>query len=95
LAWNVGSLAVNGTLSVTFAPPEFASAVLSGTNFTFLVTNSIAGATNYILTSTNMALPLANWTRLATNIFDAGGNLAFTNGVDQNQPARFYLLQLP
>jgi len=95
LAWNVSSLAVNGTLSVTYLPPIFAGAALSGTNFTFLVTNCVAGATNYILTSTNLALPLANWTRLATNVFDAGGNLTFTNGVNQNQPARFYLLQLP
>jgi autotransporter-associated beta strand protein len=95
LAWNTSLLAVNGTLSVTYAPPTFAGAVLSGTNFTFLVTDSVAGATNYILTSTNLVLPLTNWTRLATNVFDAGGNLAFTNGVDQNQPARFYLLQLP
>lgn len=95
LVWNVGLLAVNGTLSVTYPPPQFASAALSGTNFTFLVTNSVAGATNYILTSTNLALPLADWTRLATNVFDARGNLAFTNRVNQNQPVRFYRLQLP
>jgi len=95
LAWNTSLLGVNGTVSVTYAPPAFAGAVLSGTNFSFLVTNSVAGATNYVLTSTNLALPLAGWTRLATNVFDAGGNLAFTNGVDQSHPARFYLLQLP
>jgi len=95
LAWNASLLAVNGTLSVTYPPPVFAGAVLSGTNFTFFVTNSVAGATNYVLTSTNMALPLTNWMRVATNVFDASGNLAFTNGMDQSQPARFYLLQLP
>jgi len=33
------------------------------------------------LTSTNVALPLSNWTSIATNQFGAGGVFSFTNGI--------------
>jgi hypothetical protein len=36
---------------------------------------------------------LANWTRLATNQFDAGGNFNSTNTINPSLPARFFLLQ--
>jgi hypothetical protein len=45
-----------------------------------------------VLATTNVALPVSNWTRIATNSF-AGGNFSFTNAV--NLPQRFYLLQVP
>jgi hypothetical protein len=48
-----------------------------------------------VLTSTNLALPLSNWTRLFTNEFDGDGNFNFTNVPDTNAPQVFYLLQLP
>ncbi len=35
----------------------------------------------YVLSSTNVALPLSNWTRLQTNSFDANGNFSFTNTI--------------
>jgi hypothetical protein len=49
----------------------------------------------YILTSTNLGLPLLQWTRLATNQFDNSGQLSFTNSIDPNTAQAFYLLQLP
>jgi hypothetical protein len=48
-----------------------------------------------VLVSTNIALPLNQWTRIATNQFDAGGNFTFTNGVDTNAGQQFYFLQVP
>ena len=56
------------------------------------------GVTNgsyYVLTSTNLAAPLTNWTRLLTNQFDGNGNFNFTNMMPPHSPQSFYLLQLP
>jgi hypothetical protein len=48
-----------------------------------------------VLGSTNLTLPLVNWTRVATNQFDAVGNFLFTNSFGSNRPQYFYRLQLP
>ena len=44
--------------------------------------------------STNITLPLSNWTRVATNLFDNNGNLSFTNAMNPNDLQSFYRLQL-
>ena len=49
----------------------------------------------YLLGSTNLLTPLANWTRLLTNQFDPGGNFDFTNPLPPNTPSEFYRLQVP
>ncbi len=49
----------------------------------------------YVLTSTTVALPLINWTPVLTNQFDSSGNFIFTNGINQAEPQRFYLLEVP
>jgi len=47
---------------------------------------------NYvILVSTNLTLPLANWTPLRTNQFDANGQFRYTNSVSAVKPRQFYL----
>jgi hypothetical protein len=56
------------------------------------------GTTNgtyYLLASTNIALPLNRWSRVATNHFDAKGNFIFTNAFGTNSPQSFYRLQMP
>jgi polygalacturonase len=57
--------------------------------------DGVTNGTHYVLTSTNIALPLTNWTRLVTNQFDGSGNFNFTNAMNPNSPQSFYLLQLP
>jgi fibronectin-binding autotransporter adhesin len=54
-----------------------------------------ANGTYYVLASTNIALPFANWTRVATNQFDASGNFLITNSFGSNRSQYFYRLQLP
>jgi len=84
------------TLTVLLpSPPKLAVPALSGTSFIIAGTNGTANATYYLLASTNVALPLTNWTRLETNIMDAQGEFAITNGVDYHQPQLFYRLELP
>jgi len=96
LYWNTNTFKMDGTLRiVTETPPVIGNlGIISGK----LVLNGSGGITNgtyYVLTSTNLAAPLTNWTRLLTNQFDAGGNFNFTNAVKTGTAQSFYLLQLP
>jgi alpha-L-fucosidase len=45
-------------------------------------------------TSSNLAMPASNWTRLLTNQFDESGNFNFTNPPAASPPPSFYRLQL-
>jgi hypothetical protein len=75
--------------------PSIASISLSGINLVLNGINSQSSGTNYILTSTNLALPMAQWTRVATNVFSASGNFTviITNTVNSNTRQRFYTFQ--
>jgi hypothetical protein len=53
------------------------------------------GSPYHVLTSTNVSLPLAQWTPLFTNNFDANGDFAWTNAMNVNVPQQFYLIQVP
>jgi autotransporter-associated beta strand protein len=77
------------------ASPQFGNISLIDGNFVLTGTGGSANGTYFVLTSTNLALPLSNWTRLFTNEFDGDGNFNFTNVPDPNAPQVFYLLQLP
>jgi autotransporter-associated beta strand protein len=94
LHWDRSQLTVNGTLGViTVGQPGITGVTYAGTNFTITGTNGRAGQTFYVLTSTNAATPLANWARVATNVF--AGN-AFTNTLPVTaEPKRFYLISIP
>ncbi len=93
--------------SVTSSPPAVLTVLTSplfgsitaagGTNGGFILSG--AGGTNsgtyYVLTTTNLTLPLTNWTSIATNQFDSLGGFIFTNAAQTNAPQLFYLLKLP
>jgi NHL repeat-containing protein len=76
--------------------PNISSTSLSGKNLTFSGINGPAGGTYVVLASTNAALPLNQWTPVATNILTATGNFSFTatNAVNPNASQQFYTLQL-
>jgi len=48
----------------------------------------------YVLSSTNVALPMAHWTVIATNSFAADGSFTNTIPVNTNEPQRFFRLLL-
>jgi len=63
-----------------------------------VIVSGMQGAPNgsyFVLTSIDVALPLAGWEFVSTNTFDAFGNFSFTNAVDPGDPQRFYRIQLP
>jgi rhamnogalacturonan endolyase len=95
LAWNTSTLATNGTISVVaITPPSFASISANGDEL--VITGSgPANGKFFVLSSTNVALPIASWTRLATNQFSGAGTFTFTNATTPGVPQTFYRLQLP
>jgi hypothetical protein len=83
------------TASPPATPPGFGAVKLSGTNLIFTGTNGVLNWPYYVLASTNLALPLAQWPRVATNSFDGAGDFNFTNGISPSGPQQFYILQIP
>jgi regulation of enolase protein 1 (concanavalin A-like superfamily) len=74
--------------------PHFDSVAINGGKISFAVTSGAAGGIFYLLTSTNISLPLTQWMRAATNQFDSDGNSSFTNSVNITTAQQFYILQL-
>jgi autotransporter-associated beta strand protein len=94
--WDISALSTSGTIKVgSGSVPRFAGVSLTGTNLVIKGSNGIPAGTYYVLTSTTIALPVASWTSIATNAFDANGNFVFTNSVKASIPKQFYLLKLP
>jgi hypothetical protein len=74
--------------------PGISSVIMRGQNLVFSGTNGVPGRSYYLLTTTNVTLPAANWTRLTTNMFGSDGSFAITNGINPSATQQFYLLQL-
>ena len=97
--FNTSQLAVNGSITVSGTyKPAFSSADYSALTSGSIVLNATNGAVNgpiHILTSTNLALPLGNWTTNSTTTFDGSGNLTgYTITVDPTLTQLFIALQV-
>jgi autotransporter-associated beta strand protein len=94
LSWDGNGLST-GLLSVLpTSNPQITAFRASGGTFTLTATNGAPGQPCLVISSTDLAVPLGQWTVLATNSFDASGNLTFTNAAPLNVPQRFYALRL-
>src|SRR5262249_50752628 len=101
LAWDVTQLGGDGTLRVitgssTPAVPPVLDLIhfQNGTNV--LVTGA-GGSSNglyCILTTTNVALPLSNWSRLATNPFALDGRFTNLLPAVASAPKQFFALSV-
>ena len=96
---NVANLTIDVIINGTAAPTTNASILsvtLSGTNLILHGTNNNGGQTfRYaVLTSTNVATPLSNWTALVTNSFNADGTFDYTNAIVPSQPRGFFDIQV-
>jgi len=93
------TLALNVTSIVPYSPPStISSLVVSGTSLVLNATGGTASATVNVLTTTNLALPLSQWTTNSTTAFDGNGNLlnyTIPGAVNSNVPQSFYLLEQP
>jgi autotransporter-associated beta strand protein len=94
LAWDTTQLG-SGLLNVIAAPPQpvVTSVILSSGSLVFSGTNGPANRNYVVLTSINVSVPLAAWTPLVTNSFDASGVFHVTNAINAAIPHQFYLLK--
>ncbi len=89
---------VNGSVDLVIttnvpSQPTIANFSITGNSLSLSGTNGTPGRTFYLLGSTNLLLPVSNWTILATNSFDDSGNFSVTNSLNSNNRQQFYLLQ--
>jgi hypothetical protein len=80
---------------VVVVNPQFSPISIGASGLVMSGSGGLANGPYYILTSTNIGLPLSQWTPLLTNQFDNNGNFNVTNTLNTNAPQDFYLLQLP
>jgi len=91
---NFGTASARPFLIVSAVPrPGLTAINLAGTNVVLSATNGVTGGTYQVLSSTNAALPLGQWTPVATNILNSNGDfsIAVTNAA--TAPQQFFLLQ--
>jgi hypothetical protein len=79
-------------------PPQITSIQPMGTSA--LVLQGTGGPTNggyyyWLRSSTNLTLPLTNWSLVATNPFDVLGNFSNQIPLTPGTPQTFYRLQMP
>jgi hypothetical protein len=91
--WN-NNLAVDGSISVARLPiPVITTFSLSAGELVFAGTNGYPLDGFKVLTSTNVAAPLTNWTTFSTGSYNASGNFAITNAVTNTTPAQFFIIK--
>jgi autotransporter-associated beta strand protein len=82
-----------GQISVvsSASQPAFANVDLLGASLVFQVTDGPPGSLCYIMASDDLSRPRADWTRIATNVFDVSGNFTSTNAVGADGADQIYL----
>ena len=83
-----------GTVTVRVVYPLNLTGSLGGGGFTLLAAEGVAGATYWLQTSTNLALP-NSWATIATNVPATNGPLQFIDPSATNGPMRFYRTLIP
>ncbi len=75
--------------------PSISSITTSGSDLILNATGGISGAPVTVLSTTDLALPLAQWTTETTGNFDGSGNYSYTvtGALSSGQPQQFYILQ--
>jgi Pel9A-like, right handed beta helix region len=84
-----------GAFEYGLNPPPTLAMTRAGTNLIFAGGGGPAGGMNYLVATIDLALPAAQWSRVATNQFDLLGNYAITNSIAAGLPQRFYRVRLP
>ena len=90
------TLALVVTSIVPYTPPVvFSAPVVSGNSFVLNATGGNPGDPVTLLSSTNVALPLAQWMTVTSGNYDGSGHFSYTNNGVLNSGLRqqFYILQ--
>jgi hypothetical protein len=95
---NVVNNSVDVSITPTAAPstPHITSISISGPTLHLTATNGNSNAQFALLSSTNVSLPLSQWTPVLTNNFDSNGNLKLsTKIIDPSVRLDYYMLRTP
>jgi hypothetical protein len=92
LVWNTNNLS-SGILSIT-GPPSITNFTLTGSSLVLQGGFGPASAPYTVLASTNVALPVNQWTPIATSAFDGSGNFEFTTNITA-LPRQFFMISTP
>jgi uncharacterized repeat protein (TIGR03806 family) len=95
LANNAATKIIELHLTHAAVTPAIGTVTLSGSSLVIGGSNGSPNWTYNVLSTTNISLPLASWTSMATGLFDNAGNFLITNPVSPSNPQRFYILQVP
>jgi len=90
-----GSAPDLGAFESGLKPPPTLALSRVGADLVFTGTGGPAGGTNYLVATTNLSLPTAQWLRVGTNQFDLTGIYAITNAFPLGGPQQFYRVALP
>jgi len=97
LAWDTTSLYSAGVIGIVAnsaptRPANILGVTVSGNNLVINGTNLNGGQSFHyaVLTSTNLTVPLTNWTALSTNSFNANGTFSYTNAINPTNLAAFF-----
>lgn len=94
LAWNMSQLAVDGRLwVVTTNSPVINQFGAGGGNFSMSGEGGTPNWNYSVLTTTNLAQPLTQWSVAASGQFDAIGSFSFTAPINPADSRRFYVLR--
>lgn len=94
LVWETDQLDTAGIIRVvSTAPPRIERVWIEGTNLVLTGYGGGPGVLYRLLATTNIATPLSNWVRVATNQFLADGTFALTNPVAPDLPRQFFRLE--
>ena len=87
----------SGTITITGTaiPPKFSALTVSGTNLLLSGTGGVARGSYYVISATDLSIPIGSWTPVLTNAFDGSGNFSFSYPMNPAEPQRFFMLQLP
>jgi autotransporter-associated beta strand protein len=86
---------VAGQVNVIVTAPHFGSVQARANGLVLSGSGGTPNTSYYVLTTTNLATPPADWIPVLTNQFDASGNFNFTNAFVPATQNQFYRLQIP
>jgi hypothetical protein len=90
-----GTAASVTIVGIVFTPTITQTIARAGNQVVINGAGGLAGATYRILTATNLALPLAQWTPIVTNQFNASNAFSYTNVIQPNMRAQYFRVILP
>jgi len=94
-AATTGAAAPVHVVEIAFTPPFTQTITRAGNQVIINGSGGWAGATYRILTTTNVQLPVVQWTPIVTNQFSVTGGFSYTNVIQPNVPARYFRVSLP